>query len=112
CLISLFFTFRSVTSRSLSPSVISSGPSCISPAWGCQEDISTLLKGDIITLLPQGLFDRNRELAGFAHLIRIEMQWGTLFNRPASYHTVRKSSGDHGYRGPRAFIGAKLRLEG
>jgi hypothetical protein len=22
------------------------------PAWGCQEDISTLLKGDIITLLP------------------------------------------------------------
>ena len=49
-LISLFFTFRRVTSRSLSPSVISSGPSCISPAWGCQEDISTLLKGDIITL--------------------------------------------------------------
>jgi hypothetical protein len=49
-LISFFWAFRSVTSRSLSACVISSCPSCIPPAWGCQEDISTLLKGDIIIL--------------------------------------------------------------
>src|ERR1039457_911200 len=48
-----FFVFRNVTSRSLSACVISSCPSCIPQAWGCQGDISTLPKGDIITLPPQ-----------------------------------------------------------
>src|SRR5579862_690772 len=43
---------RNVTSRSLSAWVISSCPSCIPKVWGCQGDISTLLKGDIMTLLP------------------------------------------------------------
>jgi hypothetical protein len=33
---------------------MSSCPSCIPKAWACQGDISTLLKGDIITLPPQG----------------------------------------------------------
>jgi hypothetical protein len=42
-----------VTRRSRSACIISSCPSCIPKAWGCQDDISTLLKGDIITLLPQ-----------------------------------------------------------
>ena len=53
CVISFFFAFFNATSRSLSACVISSCPSCILQAWGCQEDISTLLKGDIITLPPQ-----------------------------------------------------------
>ena len=44
CVISLFFAFFNVTSRSLSAWVISSCPSCIPKAWGCQDDISTLLK--------------------------------------------------------------------
>src|SRR5580704_10264291 len=54
CVISFFLAFFSVTSRSRSPWVISSCPSCIPKAWGCQGDISTLLKGDIIILLPHG----------------------------------------------------------
>src|ERR1700733_13762517 len=53
CVIKRFFVLRNVTSRSLSACVISSCPSCIPQAWGCQGDISTLLKGDIITLPPQ-----------------------------------------------------------
>src|SRR5450755_2804694 len=53
CVISFFLAFFNVTSRSRSAWVISSCPSCIPQAWGCQQDISTLLKGDIITLLPQ-----------------------------------------------------------
>src|ERR1017187_2986770 len=53
CVISFSLAFFNVTSRSRSPCVICSCPSCIPKAWGCQEDISTLLKGDIITLLPQ-----------------------------------------------------------
>jgi len=52
CVISFFLTFLSATSRSRSACVITSCPSCISKAWRCQGDISTLLKGDIITLLP------------------------------------------------------------
>src|ERR1035437_8251535 len=50
CVISFFLAFFNVTKRSLSACVISSCPSSIPKAWGCQEDISTLLKGDIITL--------------------------------------------------------------
>src|SRR6202162_2432972 len=50
--IRFFFAFFKATSRSLSACVISSCPSCIPQAWGCQDDISTLLKGDIITLPP------------------------------------------------------------
>ena len=38
--------------RTLLRSYVRDGQSCIPKAWGCQEDISTLLKGDIITLLP------------------------------------------------------------
>src|SRR5580658_1462015 len=53
CVISFFFAFFNVTSRSLSAWVISSGPSRIPEVWGCQGDISTLLIGDIITLPPQ-----------------------------------------------------------
>src|ERR1700733_1225401 len=53
CVITFFLAFFNVTSRSRSACVISSCPSCIPTAWGCQEDISTLLKGDIITLPPQ-----------------------------------------------------------
>src|SRR5580658_8945083 len=53
CVINLFFAFFNVTSRSLSAWVISSCPSCIPKAWGCQDDISTLPKHDILTLLPQ-----------------------------------------------------------
>src|SRR5580700_3903000 len=52
CVITFFLAFFNVTSRSRSACVMSSCPSCIPKAWGCQEDISTLLKGDIITLLP------------------------------------------------------------
>src|SRR6267143_1646162 len=48
--ITFLWALRNVTSRSLSAWVISSCPSCIPKAWGCQGDISTLLKGDIITL--------------------------------------------------------------
>ena len=53
CVISFFLAFFNATSRSLSACVISSCPSCIPKAWGCQGDISTLLKGDIITLPEQ-----------------------------------------------------------
>jgi hypothetical protein len=53
CVINFFLVFFSVTSRSLSAWVISSCPSCIPKAWGRQDDISTLLKYDILTLLPQ-----------------------------------------------------------
>src|ERR1700689_1389865 len=53
CVITFFLAFFNVTSRPRSACVMSSCPSCIPKAWGCQEDISTLLKGDIITLLPQ-----------------------------------------------------------
>src|SRR5438552_17949063 len=53
CVISFFLVFFNATSRSLSTWVISSCPSCIPKAWGCQDDISTLLKDDILTLLPQ-----------------------------------------------------------
>src|SRR5438034_8082240 len=53
CVISFFLVFFNATSRSLSAWVISSCPSCIPKAWGCQDDISTLLKHDILTLLPQ-----------------------------------------------------------
>src|ERR1700691_2083900 len=52
CVSSFFLTFFNATSRSRSAWVISSRPSCIPKVWGCQDDISTLLKGDIITLLP------------------------------------------------------------
>src|SRR5438552_15556075 len=52
CVISFFLVFFNATSRSLSTWVISSCPSCIPKAWGCQDDISTLLKDDILTLLP------------------------------------------------------------
>src|SRR5207248_7094564 len=58
CVIRSFLAFFSVTSRSLSAWVMSSCPSCIPKAWGCQDDISTLLKDDILTLLPQGKADR------------------------------------------------------
>src|SRR5437879_9754831 len=51
--ISFFLVFFNATSRSLSAWVISSCPSCIPKAWGCQDDISTLLKDDILILLPQ-----------------------------------------------------------
>jgi hypothetical protein len=44
----LLFGFFSVTRRSLSAWFISSCHSCIPKAWGGQEDISTLLKRDII----------------------------------------------------------------
>src|SRR2546429_8795094 len=50
--ISFFLVFFNATSRSLSTWVISSCPSCIPKAWGCQDDISTLLKDDILILLP------------------------------------------------------------
>src|SRR6266481_692073 len=53
CVISFFLAFFNATSRSLSAWVISSCPSCIPKAWGCQDDISTLLKDDILILLPQ-----------------------------------------------------------
>src|SRR5580704_1229695 len=53
CVMSFFVTFLSATSRSRSACVMSSCPSRIPPAWDCQEDISTLPKEDIITLLPQ-----------------------------------------------------------
>src|SRR5437667_12873705 len=53
CVISFFLAFFNVTSRSRSAWVISSCPSCIPKAWGCQDDISTLLKDDILILLPQ-----------------------------------------------------------
>src|SRR2546430_14659706 len=53
CVISFFLVFFNATSRSLSTWVISSCPSCIPKAWGCQDDISTLLKDDILILLPQ-----------------------------------------------------------
>src|SRR5213080_600872 len=52
CVISFFLVFFNATSRSLSTWVISSCPSCIPKAWGCQDDISTLLKDDILILLP------------------------------------------------------------
>src|ERR1700730_11047365 len=52
CVIPFFLAFFNVTSRSRSACVMSSCPSCIPKAWGCQEDISTLLKGDIIILPP------------------------------------------------------------
>src|SRR5437773_12145823 len=55
CVISFFLVFFNATSRSLSTWVISSCPSCIPKAWGCQDDISTLLKDDILILLPQGM---------------------------------------------------------
>jgi hypothetical protein len=58
CVINFFFAFFNVTSRSLSAWVISSCPSRILKVWVCQGDISTLLKGDITTLLPQGLAKR------------------------------------------------------
>src|SRR5882762_3578380 len=51
--ITFLWALRNVTSRSLSAWVISSCPSCIPKAWGCQDDISTLLKDDILILLPQ-----------------------------------------------------------
>jgi hypothetical protein len=51
--VSFFFAFFSGTSRSLSAWVMSSCPSCIPTAWGCQGDISILPKYDILTLLPQ-----------------------------------------------------------
>src|SRR5207247_851441 len=60
CVISFFLVFFNATSRSLSTWVISSCPSCIPKAWGCQDDISTLLKDDILILLPQR---RNLRLA-------------------------------------------------
>jgi hypothetical protein len=44
--------FFKATSRSLSASVIGSCPSCIPRSWGCQDDISTLPKYDILTLPP------------------------------------------------------------
>jgi hypothetical protein len=50
CVISLFLAFFNVTSRSLSACVISSCPSCIPQAWGCQEDISIFLLGSKGTL--------------------------------------------------------------
>src|SRR5438094_5787053 len=53
CVISFFLVFFNATSRSLSTWVITSRPSCIPKAWGCQDDISTLLKDDILILLPQ-----------------------------------------------------------
>src|SRR5216683_2756255 len=56
CVISFFLAFFNATSRSRSACVISSCPSCIPQAWGCQGDISTLLKGDIITLPPHFSF--------------------------------------------------------
>ena len=56
CVISRFFALRNVTSRSLSACVINSCPSRIPQAWGCQGDISTLLKGDFITLPPHWSF--------------------------------------------------------
>src|ERR1039458_6571481 len=76
CVISFFLTFFSATSRSRSAWVISSCPSCIPQAWGCQGDISTLPKGDIITLLPQNLpgcpvYVRSVEGTGWDH-------WGSL----------------------------------
>src|SRR2546430_12777577 len=52
CVISFFLVFFNATSRSLWTWVISSCPSCIHKAWGCQDDISTLLKDDILILLP------------------------------------------------------------
>src|SRR5205807_10082226 len=55
CVISFFLVFFNATSRSLSTWVISSCPSCIPKAWGCQDDISTLLKDDILILLPHDL---------------------------------------------------------
>src|SRR5205809_7949408 len=58
CVISFFLVFFNATSRSLSTWVISSCPSCIPKAWGCQDDISTLLKHDILTLLPHLVVSR------------------------------------------------------
>jgi hypothetical protein len=43
----LLLTLLSATNRSPSASVISSRPSCILEAWGCQDDISTLLKATL-----------------------------------------------------------------
>src|ERR1041385_7219061 len=65
CVITRFFAFFNITNRSRSPGFINSCPSSISQAWSCQGDISTLLKGDIITLLPQQhslTIDGNRHL--------------------------------------------------
>jgi len=45
--ISFFLAFFNATSRSLSACVMSSCPSCIPKAWGCQDDISTLLKATL-----------------------------------------------------------------
>src|SRR5437667_2922347 len=59
CVISFFLVFFTATSWSLSTWVISSCPSCIPKAWGCQDDISTLLKDDILILLPQQEFSRS-----------------------------------------------------
>src|SRR5207248_4336661 len=70
CVISSFLAFFSVTSRSLSAWVMSSCPSCIPQAWGCQDDISTLLKGDIITLLPQIATDRLLPTDGYQQIRR------------------------------------------
>src|SRR5207253_839361 len=61
CVISFFLAFFSVTSRSLSAWVMSSWPSCIPKAWGCQDDISTLLKDDILILLPHPRFRTRRK---------------------------------------------------
>src|SRR5438309_1816130 len=62
CVISFFLVFFNATSRSLSTWVISSCPSCIPKAWGCQDDISTLLKDDILILLPQQYRNSSRSL--------------------------------------------------
>src|SRR5579864_6712040 len=67
--INRFFAFRNVTNRSLSLCVISSCPSCIPQAWGRQEDISTLLKGDIITLLP------HYDVSSLYHLVKTAMSF-------------------------------------
>src|SRR5450759_1032719 len=66
CVISFFLAFFNVTSRSLSAWVISSCPSCIPQAWDCQEDISTLPKVDITTLLRQ-FFRRTHDLCQVRH---------------------------------------------
>src|SRR5439155_3672795 len=70
CVINFFLAFFKATRRSLSAWVISSCPSCIPQAWGCQDDISTLLKGDIITLLPQIATDRLLPTDGYQQIRR------------------------------------------
>src|SRR5436190_24238586 len=63
CVISFFLVFFNATSRSLSTWVISSCPSCIPKAWGCQDDISTLLKDDILILLPHPKYPVGHEFS-------------------------------------------------